>query len=91
MADDLIMYLLTPAAQVAMIMGLAELCKRMGLVNPKFIPLVDLLLGLASGILVYGYILNYGVAKGAIIGIALGLIGCGIFSSAKNVLESGEV
>ncbi len=91
LADNLITYLLTPAAQVAMIMALAEICKRMEFVNAKFIPLVDLFLGLASGIFVYGYILDYGIEKGAIIGIALGLISCGVFSGAKNVLEGGEV
>lgn len=87
MTDDLITYLLTPAAQIAMIMGLAELCKRMGLVNPKFIPLVDLILGVASGFFVYGKLLGYGGAKGTILGIAMGLISCGLFSGAKNVLE----
>ena len=44
-------YLLTPVAQVALIIGLAELFKQIGL-NKRWIPLVDLGLGLASGIFI---------------------------------------
>lgn len=77
-------YLLTPVAQVALIIGLAELFKQIGL-NKRWIPLVDLGLGLASGIFIYGIAMSYGLLDGIIIGIALGLSACGLFSGFKNV------
>lgn len=79
-------YLLTPVAQVALIIGLAELFKQIGL-NKRWIPLVDLGLGLASGIYIYGIAMSYGLLDGIIIGIALGLSACGLFSGFKNVTE----
>ena len=81
---QIIEYLLTPVAQVALIIGLAELCKQIGL-NKRWIPLVDLGFGLASGIFIYGIAMNYGLLDGIIIGIALGLSACGLFSGFKNV------
>lgn len=83
---DLMKYLLTPAAQVALIMGLAEIVKRLGL-NSKLIPVVDLVLGMASGLCVYGIAQEYGIMNGIILGIALGLAACGLFSGIKNVVE----
>lgn len=77
-------YLLTPVAQVALIIGLAELFKQIGL-NKRWIPLVDLGLGLTSGIFIYGIAMSYGLLDGIIIGIALGLSACGLFSGFKNV------
>lgn len=82
--EDLITYLFTPVAQVALIMGLAELCKKLGVVS-RWIPLIDLILGLVSGIVVYGIFMNYGIVTGVILGIALGLSACGLFSGIKNV------
>ena len=82
--EELITYLLTPVAQVALIMGLAEIIKRLG-VNSKWIPLVDLGLGILSGVVVYG--MKYGITNGIILGIALGLSACGLFSGIKNTLE----
>lgn len=82
-ADELITYLVTPVAQVALIMGLAELIKRLGL-DKRWIPLIDLALGILSGVVVYG---QYGLVNGVIIGIALGLSACGLFSGIKNVME----
>ena len=43
--NELITYLLTPAAQIAIIMGLAEVVKRLELIDVKYIPIVDLALG----------------------------------------------
>ena len=83
---ELIAYLLTPVAQVALIIGIAELVKRVGL-NSKWIPLVDLGLGLASGIGVYGFALGYGIVNGVMLGLALGLSACGLFSGIKNLTE----
>lgn len=83
---ELIEYLLTPMAQIALIIGVAEIIKRMGF-NRKYIPLIDLGLGLVSGICVFGLMLGYDIAHGAVIGIALGLSACGLFSGIKNVKE----
>ena len=87
--NELMTYLLTPVAQVAVIIGLAEIIKRLGLDN-RFIPLVDLCLGIISGIFVYGHLLEYGIEQGIILGIALGLSACGLFSGVKNTLEREE-
>ena len=86
MAEELIKTLLTPASQVALIIGLAELIKRIGLPS-KWIPLVDLGLGLVSGILLYGLFLGYGIPNGIVIGVAIGLSSCGLFSGVKNVIQ----
>ena len=83
---DLIGYLLTPTAQVALIIGIAELIKKAGM-NSKFIPLVDVGLGLVSGICVYGLALGYGWVNGILLGLALGLSACGLFSGVKNLLK----
>lgn len=83
---DMVEYLLTPMAQIAMVMALAEVIKRAGF-NKKYIPIVDIILGLISGICVSGIMLDYGVGKGVVIGIAIGLSACGTFSGFKNVQE----
>lgn len=84
--DELITYLLTPVAQVALIMGMAELFKRMSFPK-KYIPLIDLGLGIISGYGVYGFYEGYGTVRGILIGIALGLSACGLFSGIKNIGE----
>ena len=83
---ELLTYLITPFAQVALIVALAEVIKRMGL-DSKYIPLVDLGLGLLAGILVYVVYQGYHPIEGIVIGTALGLSACGLFSGVKNVLE----
>lgn len=84
--NDLITYLLTPVAQIALIMGLAEVVKKFGL-DSKYIPLFDLGVGILSGVVVYGIAMSYGVLNGIIVGIALGLSACGLFSGIKNTVE----
>lgn len=83
---DLIGYLLTPTAQIALIIGIAELIKRAGM-NSKYVPLVDVALGLVSGICVYGLAMGYGILNGVMLGLALGLSACGLFSGVKNLLH----
>ena len=83
--EDLITYLLTPVAQVALIIGLAEIAKKVGLPK-RWIPLLDLGLGIVSGVIVYGIALNYGIVNGILVGIAVGLSACGLFSGIKNVV-----
>lgn len=85
--QELIAMLLTPAAQVALIIAIAQLIKEVGLPS-KFIPVVDLVLGIISGICVYGLIDGMGIGYGFIIGIALGLSACGLFSGIKNIKEA---
>lgn len=86
---DLIAYLLQPAAQVALIIGIAEIIKRLGL-NKRYIPIIDVILGLISGILVYGVFLGNGIVPGLLIGIFIGLSACGLFSGVKNLLEVND-
>lgn len=88
--DELISYLLTPAAQVLLIMAIAELVKSLNLFDKKFIPLLDLVLGIISGIVVFGVIGGKGYIISTIIGVALGLSACGFFSGVKNVVKKGE-
>lgn len=83
---ELVDYLLTPAVQVALIIGIAEVMKKVGFVV-KYIPLLDLVLGIISGVCVYGLMMNLGIPTGIIIGIAMGLSACGLFSGIKNVKE----
>lgn len=82
-------YLLTPVAQVAIIIGIAEIIKRTW-GESRYIPLVDLFLGIVSGVLVHGLMLGYGILNGVMVGLALGLSACGLFSGIKNVMGGGE-
>lgn len=85
--NELIKYLLTPVAQVSIIIGLAEIIKRQNWFAKEFIPIVDVVLGIISGICVYGLMLGHGIGMGIIIGLAEGLSACGLFSGIKNVSE----
>lgn len=87
--NELLPYLLTPIAQVAIIMGIAEIVKRLGL-KTNFIPLVDVGLGLIFGIVVYIIYNGMHPVEGILIGLALGLSACGLFSGVKNVIELKE-
>ena len=85
--NELITYLLTPVAQVALIIGVTEVVKRQNWFSKNYIPILDLILGILSGVLVYGVMLEHGIGIGIIIGIAEGLSACGLFSGIKNVRE----
>ena len=87
--DELINYLLAPAGQVALIIGLAQLVKNMG-VPAKWIPLLDVVLGLMSGVIVYGFEYDLGILKGVMLGLAIGLSACGLFSGIKNVVKGDK-
>lgn len=80
---------LTPTAEVGIIIALAELVKRLGCPT-KYIPLVDISLGLVIGIFVHGIGNNMGIINGIMFGIALGLSACGLFSGAKNVFGKDD-
>lgn len=83
---DLINQLITPMGQIALIVALAELCKQLGL-DKRWIPLVDVVLGLVSGLSVFYLLLHYSVPESIILGLALGLSACGLFSGVKNVTQ----
>ena len=84
--NELLTYLLTPVSQIALIMALAELVKKIGL-DARYIPLVDLGLGILSGVMIYTVYSGMQVIEGVVLGIALGLSACGLFSGVKNVSE----
>ena len=83
--SELVNYLLTPAAQVLVIIALAELVKRLELFDSKYIPLLDVGLGMVSGIIVFGIMQGLGIMTGILLGVAIGLMACGLFSGVKNV------
>ena len=87
--DELINYLLSPVGLTALVMGIAEMCKKCGLPS-KWIPIVDVCMGILGGIMVFGLEMNYGAFKGIIIGIAIGLSACGLFSGVKNIIKNEE-
>ena len=86
---DLMNYLLAPVGQVALIIGLAQLAKNLGL-KAKYIPLFDVLCGLVGGILVYFIEFKYDFIQSIMIGLAIGLSACGLFSGIKNITEKKE-
>ena len=87
--DELINYLLAPAGQVALIIGLAQMSKGLGL-KTKWIPLLDVVLGIISGLVVYGYEYHLGLIRGFMLGLAIGLSACGLFSGVKNIVEKAK-
>lgn len=84
--DELIKSLFTPASQIMIIMGMAEVLKKLGVSN-KYIPVADLIMGIASGLIVFDFAFGYNIAESLTIGVAMGLSACGLFSGIKNTLE----
>lgn len=84
--SELLAYLFTPIAQVAIIMALAELVKGLG-IKSKYIPLFDVGLGLVSGLGVYTLYQGMQPVEGIVLGLALGLSACGLFSGIKNLTQ----
>lgn len=76
--------LFAPITQIAIIIGLAEIAKINGL-EKRWIPILDVGLGLLSGIFIYHFVFDNGAIESVVIGIALGLSACGLFSGFKNV------
>lgn len=87
--DDLLNYLLAPVGQVALIIGLAQMVKGLGL-SKKWIPIFDVVLGIISGLVVYGYEYHLGLIRGFMLGLAIGLSACGLFSGVKNIVEKAK-
>ena len=82
--DQLMTYLVTPVAQVMLIIGLAEVIKRLNIMPANFIPVADLVMGIVLSIAVYR---NHGIVNAVLAGIAIGLSACGLFSGIKNVSQ----
>jgi|BioPla2DNA2_1021312.scaffolds.fasta_scaffold322131_1 hypothetical protein len=78
--EELLVYAGIPA--VLLIIGLAEIAKGLGF-NVKFIPVFNLILGLAAGI---GLNMD-DIVKGIFVGLAVGLSASGLYSGVKNTKE----
>lgn len=83
---DILVNILSPTVQIGLIIGLAEIAKKIGLPH-RWIPILDLVLGLISGIFVFGLAQGYGILYGVLMGLVMGLSACGLFSGVKNVLD----
>jgi len=66
---------------VALIIGLNELIKKLG-VNPKFIPIFSVAFGLGAGFLV-----GTDIKEIVVLGLAMGLGACGLYSGVKNIAQ----
>jgi hypothetical protein len=51
---------------------------------------VDVILGLVGGVLIYFVEFDYDLIQSIMIGLAIGLSACGLFSGIKNVIEKKE-
>ena len=82
--------MLEASAVIAMIVGLAEVAKALGL-SAKFVPLLNVALGVAVACLAGGE----AMAENVLMGAAAGLTASGLYSGVKNVWQglqgSGEV
>lgn len=71
--------------QTAIIIGLAETIKRLG-INKRYIPLVDIFLGVSLGVAV-NLMEHKSIMDGILQGIIVGLSACGLYSGSKNIIE----
>jgi hypothetical protein len=69
---------------VGVIVGISEVIKKLEYIPSKFIPIVNIVLGLAGGML---YLHPGDIMNGIIQGLVLGLTAGGFYSSVKNVSE----
>lgn len=72
------------AVAVALTIGLTEVVKRLEWINPKYLLVVSLVIGLAIGIF---YISEGDIKSGIWQGIGIGLSASGLFSGVKNMSE----
>ena len=71
------------AILIAVIVGLSQLAKELG-VKDKFIPILAILLGIAGGTL---YLYTGDIKSGVMSGIIMGLSSVGLYSGSKNIFE----
>ena len=83
--------IITTPLVIAIIIGLVEVFKKIGL-NKKFAPLLSILLGLVFSFLVI-YFADTPVLNAIIGGIIIGLSATGLYSGVKNTTEGlkGEI
>ena len=86
---ELIAYLMTPVAQIALVIAIAELAKGLGLPT-KWIPVLDVVVGLLLAFLVYSSYYGYKIVETIMLGLAIGLSACGLFSGIKNLTEKKQ-
>lgn len=82
--STLLNYLISPIAQVSFVMAIAEIAKNLGL-DSRFVPILDVVLGIVLGVLIFTIYQSMGIVEGTILGLAVGLSACGLFSGIKNV------
>lgn len=83
-ATEILTYLVSPVAQVSFVCAIAEIAKTW--IPKRFIPIFDVVLGIAIGVLVNTVCNGMKVGEGIVLGLAVGLSACGVFSGAKNVI-----
>lgn len=71
-------------ACVALTMGLTELFKRTDVVNPKYLGIFSLVIGIAFGIV---YLAQFDLAIGIFQGVAIGLSASGLYGNVKSINE----
>jgi len=76
--------MLEPVILIALIIGLTEAVKRLGL-EPKWCPLLAVALGIGLNFL--GKVLGAATGELLVGGIIAGLTACGLYSGVKNTLE----
>jgi hypothetical protein len=73
---------LTEVTAVPVIIGLVQLAKEAGFPN-RFLPLLDLVLGILAGVVIYGTNWQVSIANGVILGLAA----AGLYRSGKVVVR----
>jgi len=71
------------SVMIAVIMAVAEIIKRLDVINVKYIPIVNL----AIGVLLAVFYSDLGFSEAIIDGILVGLSASGLYSCGKNVIE----
>jgi len=77
--------IITTPLIIAIIIGLVEVFKKVGL-NKKFAPILSVILGLVASFLVI-YFVDTPVLNAIIGGIIIGLSATGLYSGVKNTTE----
>lgn len=71
-------------AIIPLLIGILEVIKKLG-INKKYIPIISLLLGIGTGILLFT---DGDFKVGIIKGIYIGLSAVGLYSGGKNTIEA---
>ena len=69
---------------LAIVVGLSEVVKRMSVIPPKCIPILDLILGISASFI---WTQGSGWRDVLLQGVIVGLMASGLYSGAKNVLQ----